>query len=46
MEDLTMDKVMLSEGLEKICIEDAAAIVAAPVPKLSYGHRRQMKKVF
>lgn len=41
-----MDKIMLSEVLEKICIEDAAAITAVPVPKLSYGHRRQMKKVF
>ena len=40
-----MDKVMLSEVLEKICIEEAAAIVAAPVPKLSYGHRRQMKRI-
>ena len=41
-----MDKVMLSEVLEKICIEDAAAITAAPMPKLSYGHRRQMKRIF
>lgn len=41
-----MEKIMLSQVLEKICVEDASAIVAAPVPKLSYGHRRQMKKVF
>lgn len=41
-----MDKVMLSAILEKICVEEAAAITAAPVPKLSFGHRRQMKKVF
>lgn len=41
-----MDKIMLSQILEKICIEEAAENSAAPMPKLSYRHRRQMKKIF
>ena len=41
-----MDNVMLSDVLEKICMEEAASIADAPVPKLSYGHRRQMKRIF
>lgn len=41
-----MEKIMLSQVLEKICVEEASAITAAPMPKLSYGHKRQMKKIF
>ena len=41
-----MEKIMLSQVEEKICVEEAAAITDAPMPKLSYGHKRQMKKIF
>ena len=41
-----MEKIMLSRVLEKICVEEAIAITAAPTPKLSYGHRRKMKRIF
>ena len=41
-----MEKIMLSQVLEKICVEEAAAITAVPVPKLSYEHRRKMNRIF
>lgn len=41
-----MNEIMLSEILEKICMEEAAAIPDAAVPRLSYGHKRKMKRIF
>ena len=41
-----MDNITLNQILENICIEEAAAISDVPVPKLSYRHRRHMKKIF
>ena len=41
-----MEEIMLSQVLEKICVEETAAITAAPVPKLSYKHRRKMNRIF
>lgn len=41
-----MNEIMLSDVLEKVCIEEAAAIPDLHVPKLSFGHRRRMKRIF
>lgn len=41
-----MNEIMLSEILEKICVEEAAAIPAVTVPRLSYKHKRKMKRIF
>ena len=41
-----MNELMLSQILEKICVEEADAVTAAPMPKLSYRHRRKMKRIF
>lgn len=41
-----MNEVTLSEILEKICMDEAAAIPEVPVPELSFRHRRKMKRIF
>lgn len=41
-----MEKIMLSQILEKICVEDAASISEIPIQKLSHRHIRKMKRIF